>query len=726
MKILEISIFNFGKFSNFNLKFDDKLHIIDEPNGYGKTTIAQFINAMFYGLPNMQVKDISNKRIKYAPWNRGNYGGSLIFLYKDKKYQITREFGYDTISSDTFKLINYETGILVNSIDNEKIDGKNLGEVLFKINKESFERTNFIPQDNVFFDNNNDQKIYSDINLRLRGMFGETSLDNNYKKALEELDKKIRMLLPRSSRSGGNVYERNEQKINNVKALLENSKAASVLLINQSNELNDLNNRKDLNDKSLNELKKQIQILNTLNEKKLRKENYDKDKEALDKVNEALKENTKFFISITPEETNLNKLEEKRDELDSNKKDFERIQSKNTEEINNLRNMQSKANESNYVKVTIDREIKSLKDELKDNKAVKEELNNKVKKINALDIILFIITLGIYLIIFFNKNSKIKKDIEGLEKEIDKLNEKINSLNVELSELAKDSNVNYDDEISKLLKEIELSLEDYRNKELNIKDIFNKYNVSLDDINVAYYKIERTYHDYHKLLKEKEVLEETLKEYDLSEFDNLKLDNNLNHEELLKKERDLNDIKESLIREINTLEKDILFNEDLSNELDDHQGELDILLENRINYDKKRGLLEKTKEILTESNQRLSVKYLAPLEDEINKLIKFFELDDFQIKFDGNSKASLKSDDTNRFHELGYYSTGNQELMSILVRLALVDIIYKDVMNPFLIFDDSFNNFDDQKIKMVKPLLEKLSTRNQIIYFTCSSSRNLE
>ncbi len=157
MKILEISIFNFGKFSNFNLKFDDKLHIIDEPNGYGKTTIAQFINAMFYGLPNMQVKDISNKRIKYAPWNRGNYGGSLIFLYKDKKYQITREFGYDTISSDTFKLINYETGILVNSIDNEKIDGKNLGEVLFKINKESFERTNFIPQDNLLFDNNNDQ-----------------------------------------------------------------------------------------------------------------------------------------------------------------------------------------------------------------------------------------------------------------------------------------------------------------------------------------------------------------------------------------------------------------------------------------------------------------------------------------------------------------------------------------------------------------------------------------
>ena len=78
--------------------------------------------------------------------------------------------------------------------------------------------------------------------------------------------------------------------------------------------------------------------------------------------------------------------------------------------------MQSKANEINYVKVTIDREIKSLKEELKDNKAVKEELNNKVKKINALDIILFIITLGIYLIIFFNKHSKITKDIEGLEK----------------------------------------------------------------------------------------------------------------------------------------------------------------------------------------------------------------------------------------------------------------------------------------------------------------------
>src|SRR5690554_3099509 len=172
MKILEIKIFNFGKFSNFNYKFNDKLHILDKPNGYGKTTIAEFINSMFFGMPSLQVKGTSNKRIKYSPWNGGKFGGSLVFSYLNQEYQVTREFGYNTSSDDTFELKNYKTNVSINKINNTTVDSRNFGETLFKINQVSFERTNFIPQSNVFFDN--DQKIHGDINLRLREIFGDT------------------------------------------------------------------------------------------------------------------------------------------------------------------------------------------------------------------------------------------------------------------------------------------------------------------------------------------------------------------------------------------------------------------------------------------------------------------------------------------------------------------------------------------------------------------------
>lgn len=50
MRILELNIDSFGKLENYNLKFDQKLTIINEDNSFGKTTIAQFIKAMFFGM----------------------------------------------------------------------------------------------------------------------------------------------------------------------------------------------------------------------------------------------------------------------------------------------------------------------------------------------------------------------------------------------------------------------------------------------------------------------------------------------------------------------------------------------------------------------------------------------------------------------------------------------------------------------------------------------------
>ena len=40
MRILELNIDSFGKLENYNLKFDQKLTIINEDNSFGKTTIA--------------------------------------------------------------------------------------------------------------------------------------------------------------------------------------------------------------------------------------------------------------------------------------------------------------------------------------------------------------------------------------------------------------------------------------------------------------------------------------------------------------------------------------------------------------------------------------------------------------------------------------------------------------------------------------------------------------
>ena len=49
MKLLECHVDNFGKLSNYEYRFSESLTVIQEPNGFGKSTLAAFIKAMLYG-----------------------------------------------------------------------------------------------------------------------------------------------------------------------------------------------------------------------------------------------------------------------------------------------------------------------------------------------------------------------------------------------------------------------------------------------------------------------------------------------------------------------------------------------------------------------------------------------------------------------------------------------------------------------------------------------------
>ena len=48
MRLISCHIENFGKLSDFSCEFSGGLNIICEDNGWGKSTFAAFIRAMFY------------------------------------------------------------------------------------------------------------------------------------------------------------------------------------------------------------------------------------------------------------------------------------------------------------------------------------------------------------------------------------------------------------------------------------------------------------------------------------------------------------------------------------------------------------------------------------------------------------------------------------------------------------------------------------------------------
>lgn len=78
MKIISIHVQSFGKLDDFNLTLRDGVNVIQDVNGFGKTTLASFIRAMLYGFTYKMVGGVKDSA-RFAPWNgTGRFGGSMV------------------------------------------------------------------------------------------------------------------------------------------------------------------------------------------------------------------------------------------------------------------------------------------------------------------------------------------------------------------------------------------------------------------------------------------------------------------------------------------------------------------------------------------------------------------------------------------------------------------------------------------------------------------------
>ncbi len=140
MRLVSCHVTGFGQLKEFYSDFSEGLNAFCEDNGWGKSTLSAFIEAMFYGVEKkIGKKRYFNVRKQYKPWDQGAYGGNLVFEVAGKPYRIERTFG-DTEKTDTFKLIDVMTGM-------ESTDyTENIGEELFEVDRDSFEKTIYVPQ----------------------------------------------------------------------------------------------------------------------------------------------------------------------------------------------------------------------------------------------------------------------------------------------------------------------------------------------------------------------------------------------------------------------------------------------------------------------------------------------------------------------------------------------------------------------------------------------------
>ena len=131
-------------------------------------------------------------------------------------------------------------------------------------------------------------------------------------------------------------------------------------------------------------------------------------------------------------------------------------------------------------------------------------------------------------------------------------------------------------------------------------------------------------------------------------------------------------------------------------------------------YCKVRDYLSKAKEIMTN-------KYTGPIRDGFAgyyETVANTGSEDFHL----DSSINVTKEEAGMQRNIGCLSRGQQDLVYLCMRLALVDAMYKEE-KPFIVLDDPFTNLDSDKQSRGRQLLEEVAGKYQVIYFTCHESR---
>ena len=197
MKLMSCHIENFGKLRDCSMNFEENLNVICKKNGWGKSTFAAFIRAMFYGLEGERKRSIEeNERKRYKPWQGGIFGGQLVFEENGRRYEISRIF-QDKEANDEFELRDADTNLISDAYSSQ------IGEELFGVGRESFLRSIYIGQSAC------DTYATDDISAKIGNITDNTNDLNNYENADIRLGELMNKMTP--SRKTGSIAKRKEE-----------------------------------------------------------------------------------------------------------------------------------------------------------------------------------------------------------------------------------------------------------------------------------------------------------------------------------------------------------------------------------------------------------------------------------------------------------------------------------------------------------------------------------
>jgi len=665
MKLTKCYVSSFGKLKDFTYDFNDNLNTIKEDNGWGKTTFATFIKAMFFGLNDSKRNVADNERTKYKPWNSATrFGGYLQFIHQGKEYKIERFFG-NKEAEDTVVLYDISTGKTFNVKED-------LGKKLFGVDEEGFLSTTYFSQ--------KDFQVKSNTSLTAKyNQICEIQDSSAFDDAVKKLDEKAKTY---KYRGGKGLIPDTKVEVYKIEQSIEQAKTAIDTANKLKEEAENLSIETQNIDKKIKEIDQKLTLAGRAETIKIKKERYDK-------------------------------LLKTREDIYAQKQPCQKVLNGNTVSVEEVNKYIACNNELSGVNTKIEsleqmvRELTEKQNQIPAPKKDKKPIIFAV--ISALFLIAGIVSVFFNTIIgcvlfgvsalclialivtaILNKNKPVqdngylqlieekKKDILGFYEIKARYQQGIDAY-LSRFNVSGDRNNRLQTILSASQRLIEIEKQESSvNQEVAIlekeQDVFKPLDLSLNAIQL----------NMEKSTLQREFRDKTIK---------------------------LAELKAKAIKYV-----------EYADSMPELEEEKQVLKDRISDYENHYSILTKTLEFLKLADENLKVKYRAPLQQSLNKYLSYIsQTTSAVIDID----LTVRAVENDGEKSVDYYSKGYQNLFEICKRFALTDVLFAKE-KPFMILDDPFYNLDDAKLKNSLELVEKLSSEYQIIYLVCHQSRQVE
>ena len=742
MKLIRCHVENFGTLSQFDWEFHDGINMVCQENGWGKSTFAAFLKVMFYGFGNEKKRSsLEREREKYKPWQGGICGGSLEFENEQKCYRMERTFG-ERERDDTFMLFDIDTGLPT------VLYSKEIGKELFRIDADSFLKTMYISCADC------STEATDSIHAKLSNITPNMYDVENYSEADQKLQQELNRLTPH--RKTG-LLAKLEQQLYELQADI----------CKEEEELQKLSWKKEEWKRKMAEKEQLVKKQQLLRQEMLETGKQQERQSLLTLYQELcnqqrekevqVEEFEDYFGNGIPEMEEVSRTIELVEQERISSATLEQMVFSETEQhmidqieqgwedIPNAEEVQRMLEKCEHVEE--ETEIEEEEKEKQERSFVCSPLLVIGLLLAILGIIvcvrhplfgIFVFVSGIFCGLLGKKQQEsIRTENVIVESSTEKKKKIDNSVQEFLQKYPMEEVKNEKDHLQRIqiilvqlesiISRKQIQEEAERKKEVlktQIEEFYKKYNLPEADSKMLQLQSILTmlekYHgiaaDFYKVARKKEEFE---REHDIAAiFGDDRKQRGI--EELNQQMEEILEREEQIQNELYVLQKEIEQFQECEENIEEKKRTVG-LINNQIEDNKRRyQLIETAKKYLQEAKEQFVAKYRSPISENFEKYVQV--LLGRKAHFTVDVNLDVRKQEKGMYRSSQLLSDGWKDLISICLRLALVDAMYQNE-KPFLILDDPFVNLDQEKMEGAFSLLNQVEEEYQVIYFSCHESR---